>query len=111
MKQKIYIFLHAEGFLNARKDIQTSFGVQCSTMNAFCTKPFLQLRYTEHKFCILLHTEGFLNAPKHKQTAFSVHLIRMDAFGVKAFAQLQYTKYCIQAWNTSFASFYMPKVS
>jgi hypothetical protein len=57
-------------------------------MDAFGVKPFLQLRYTKHKFCILLRAEGSLNAPKHNQTSFGVKWSRMDAFGVKPFSQL-----------------------
>jgi hypothetical protein len=49
---KFCIFLHAEGFVNAQKGNQTSFWIKWSRMEAFDTKPFLRLLYTEHKFCI-----------------------------------------------------------
>jgi hypothetical protein len=75
----VRIFLHAEGFLNAQKDNQTSFVGKWSRMDAFGAKQFLQLRYTKivhlgpkHEFCIFLHAEGFRNAPKHNQTSFGV---------------------------------------
>jgi phage pi2 protein 07 len=98
-KHKFCIFLHAEGFLNAPKDNQTSFSVPRCRMDAFGAKPFSQHRYTEivhwgpkHKFCIFLHIEGFLTGLKDNQTSFSDQWSRMDAFGSKQFPQLLYTK-------------------
>jgi hypothetical protein len=61
-------------------------------MDAFGVKPFLQLRYTERKFCIFLHAEGFLNAPKENKTPFGVQWSRMDAFGVKIVSELRNSK-------------------
>jgi hypothetical protein len=68
---KFCIILHAKGHLNAPKNYQTSFWVQCSRMDAFGVKPVPQLRYTKivhlgpnHKFCLFLHAEGFVNAQK-----------------------------------------------
>jgi hypothetical protein len=39
-KHNFCIFLHAEGFLNAQKQNQTSFGVQWSRMDAFSVNHF-----------------------------------------------------------------------
>jgi hypothetical protein len=98
-KHKFCICLHAEGFLTALKDNQTSLWVQWSRMDAFVVKPFPQLRYTKilhscqkHKFCIFSHAYVFLNATKDNQTSISVPWCRMHAFGTKPFSQHRYTK-------------------
>jgi hypothetical protein len=60
---------------------------------------------TKHKFFIFLRVEGQQNAPKHSQTSFWFQWSRMKA------SQLWYPEIVHSGANTSFASFYMSKVS
>jgi hypothetical protein len=59
----------------------------------------------KQKFCILLHAEGLRSTPKHCQTSFWFQWSRMDA------SQLWYPEIVHSGPNTSFASFYLSKVS
>jgi hypothetical protein len=121
-KHKFCIHLPVEGLRNAPKHSQTSFSVKRSTMNAS------QLRYPEtvysgskHKFCILVPPNSAFrlgrkvyifyllkvskmlrNTPKHQFGSNEVDW-KLHNFGTP--------KQCIQSQNTSFASFYLSKVS
>jgi hypothetical protein len=87
---------------NTRKHHFGSNGLDYMLHN--CGTPRYCIRVRNTSF-LLLPAEGLRNAPKHFQTSFWVQWTRMDA------SQVWYPEIVHSGKNTSFASFYVLKVS